>query len=337
MDRIIEQLSKVRFSDSDELDPESFFLRIKLYYEQNHRHKYSEISKVIYEFKDDRIDILRINLTEIKNLVKDDISGLDDKIDKLIDHSDLAEYQRKLIEDVGKEQKVLIKGYQSQIDKTKKQLESIKEEVEKEMIELGKTKSQLDTAREELKQTSEKVNNSYNETFKEIEKLKKDTSGIYTQFITILGIFTAIIIGVFGGMQLLENVMSNMENVKITKLLMFSSLIMGAIFTILYLLLISIAALTNKPIKNCGCNKDKECTHSLFKRHPIYIIGMMSSLYFFVIGTIAHGFGTENLNGLLYLDRLMQNGFNMIIISLSLLLLFIGLIYILNKTPKRKS
>src|SRR5690625_4687838 len=122
MERIINELSKIRFSDSDTLKPESFLLRLKYYYEQNNRHKYSEISKIVYGFKDDSIDIIRINLVEIKRLAHEgEYLDIREKIEKLIDHANLAEYQRKLIEDVGKEQKILIKGYQSVIDNTKKQ------------------------------------------------------------------------------------------------------------------------------------------------------------------------------------------------------------------------
>src|SRR5699024_10211792 len=113
METIINELSKIRFSDSDEIKPESFLLRLKYYYEQNNRHKYSEISKVVYSFKDDSIDILRINLEEIKKLAyKAEYLDIYEKINKLIDHANLAEYQRKLIEDVGKEQKVIIEGFQ---------------------------------------------------------------------------------------------------------------------------------------------------------------------------------------------------------------------------------
>lgn len=309
MDKIVDELSKVRFSDSDKLEPESFFIRIKLYYQQYQRHKYSEISKVVYEFKDDSIDILRINLSEIKEMAYEDGSlDVSEKIDKLIDHADLAEYQRKLIEDVGKEQKVLIEGFQRVILHTRKKLSD--------------TKSELEIAKTELNKTKEEIDASYNKVNGEIGKLKEDTSSIYTQFVTILGIFTAIIIGVFGGMEILGNVMSNIENVKVTKLLMFSSLMMGAIITIIYLLLISIAGLTDKPIRNCGCSKGTECRHSVFKKHPIYIIGMMSSLYLFIIGTIAHGFGTNNLKGMSFLDNLMNNGYSIIVVAILLLVVF---------------
>ncbi len=323
MEQIVEELSKIRFSDSDKIEPESFLIRIQLYYKQNQRHKYSEISKVVYEFKDDSIDILRINLTEIKKMAyENDSFAVSEKIDKLIDHADLAEYQRKLIEDVGKEQKVLIEGFQKVIIHTRRKLSD--------------TKSELETAKKELKKTKDEIDESYDKVNGEIGKLKDDTSGIYTQFVTILGIFTAIIIGVFGGMEILGNVLSNIEDVKVTKLLMFSSLMMGAVITIIYLLLNSIAGLTDKPIRNCGCSKHIECRHSVFKKHPIYIIGMMSSLYLFIIGTIAHGFETKNLNGMSFSDKFISNGFNIIIISLVLLIPFIGLIYFLNRAPKRK-
>lgn len=66
-----------------------------------------------------------------------------------------------------------------------------------------------------------KINNASNET--EI-KIKKE---IYPQFITILGIFTAITFAIFGGMNLLSNLFQNMRN---THASLGQALILASIF-----------------------------------------------------------------------------------------------------------
>src|SRR5699024_4872894 len=106
--------------------------------------------------------------------------------------------------------------------------------------------------------------------------------------VTILGIFTAIMVGIFGGMEIIGNVMNNINNVSTPKLLMFSSLLIGSIITIIYLLLLSVAGMTGKVLRNCGCDNNVNCKHTIFKKHPIYITGMVTSLYLFLIGAASN-------------------------------------------------
>lgn len=293
MEQIVDELSKIRFSDSDKIEPESFFIKIKLYYQKNQRHKYSEISKVVYEFKDDSIDILRINLSEIKKMAYEDGSlDVSKKIDKLIDHADLAEYQRKLIEDVGKEQKVLIEGFQRVLTHTRKKLAETKEETEEAKGELIETKTQLKIAKEELIETKSEINNNYDRVDSEISKLRKDSSGIYTQFVTILGVFAAIIFGAFGGVEILGNVLGNIQDVSTPKLIVFSSFSIAGIVFLLFILMSGIARLTDKNIRSCNCDyHNAECKHSAFTKHPTIII--ISFILFYTAMVGAFGYITE--------------------------------------------
>ena len=57
-----------------------------------------------------------------------------------------------------------------------------------------------------------------------LNKIKED---VYPEFITILGIFTAITFAIFGGMNLLSNLFRNMRN---TRASLGQALILGAIF-----------------------------------------------------------------------------------------------------------
>lgn len=294
LDEILDELSKKRFADSDDMDPESFFYMIKEYYIKNDRHKYSEISKVVYEFKDESIDILRINLKEIKKLVNEndnDNLKLHNKIDKLEDHANLAGYQRTLIENMGKETNFLIKNYQDQLSKTRTELEDARSE-------LKKTKEQFETVNEDLKEAQaqfDKENVNLKETqastvtyfdsvSKKVQELEKGTSNIYTQFVTILGIFSSIIFAAFGGFQILQNTFGNIANVRVGKLITFSSLVMIGIVILLLILLNGISKISRTNVRSCGCKKDETCTHNSVQKYPIFYVSLLCLFYFFTIG-----------------------------------------------------
>lgn len=302
MENLIKELSLKKVVDSSKIG--SFSYQLREYYEDNDRHRYSEVSKVIFSLDDDKVDTLRFNLEAISLKTVD--GSILKNIEKLIDHTDLAQQQKKFIEDQDKELEVLIRGMHKAITKAK--------------TEMTDNKTEFDAAKDKLEERETKVKEEMDNILKEIDEHR---TGIYTQFVTILGIFTAIIIGVFGGIEIIGNVMNNIETVKISKLLMFSSLVMGSIITILYLLLISLSNLTGNPIRSCGCNNGSECKHALIKKHPIYIISMILSLYLFIIGTIAQGFGTNDLKGLLLLDKFMNNGYSIVVVAIIILVIFL--------------
>lgn len=292
LDKILEKLSKRRFADSDDMNPESFFKMIKQYYNENDRHKYSEISKVIYDFKDESIDILRINLEIIKEFVDEDGNlELHSKIDKLVDHANLAEYQRALIENMGKETNFLIRNYQVQLTNTRKEFDEARNE-------LSRTKEQFETVNKDLKEAQkqfveentklEEAQKStlayYEEVSEQVQKLEKGTSNIYTQFVTILGIFSSIIFAAFGGFQILQHTFGNIANVRVGKLITFSSLIMIGIVVLLLILLNGISKLSNTNVRSCGCKKDEVCIHNSVQKYPIFYVSLLCLFYFFIIG-----------------------------------------------------
>lgn len=325
---ILESITRKKLSDSGEDSLESLFLGFKKYYEKNGRHKYSEVSRIIYSLDDSEIDVLTVNLNLLVEYSEGkNENGIIRNIKKLIDHADLAHYQRKYIEDKFKETKVKIEG----INKSNK---SISNELSNSFNELEVVKKDTLEASEKLNKTEEKMERNYNNL---ISKIDEHMSSVYTQFVTILGIFTAIIFGVFGGMEILGNVMSNISTVKMSKLLIFSSLIIGAILTIIYMLLIGIANITNLSIRNCGCKKSECCEHTLFQKHPIYLIGMISSLYLFIIGIIAHEYERIDLRGIPYLNKFMENEYSLIVSAIVLLIVLIFMFYYINKKTQKNS
>lgn len=308
MKDILKMMTKSKILDSDVPGQESIFFSLKTYYERNKRHKYSEVSRYIYSLDDSEIDVLAVNLNLIVKFAKDkNEEDIILNINKLIDHTDLAHFQRKHIENEVKKNERLLRGIHRSTLKVRTESKKLTEE-------LLETKKELDE--------------NFNKITTDIDNHKSST---YTQFVTILGIFTAITFGVFGGMEILGNVMSNIVEVRIAKLLIFSSLIIGSILTILYILLTGISNIIGLPNRSCGCEGNSKCNHTPFQKHPIYFTGMITTSYLFVIGIVTHGYNTNNLKGIPILDNLMSEGSGIYILSFLLFIVIIGLLYLLNR------
>ena len=82
------------------------------------------------------------------------------------------------------------------------------------------------------------------ETEKKFKKVKGNLDRIYAEFITLLGIFTAIAFSVFGGMETLSSLFSKLsfKNPRITTgfVLIIAAIIAGVIYGILFILMESI-------------------------------------------------------------------------------------------------
>ena len=144
-----------------------------------------------------------------------------------------------------------------------------------------KINSEVVSSREQLKT----VLHDYEQTRNEVEDLNKAKTRIYTEFVTILGVFTTIIFATFGGLSILKNVLGNIEEVPTEKLMVFSSLTVSTIILLLFILLSGIARLTGLNIRSCGCDsKDKNCPHNVFQKHPTIIISNLILFYVFLMG-----------------------------------------------------
>lgn len=108
-----------------------------------------------------------------------------------------------------------------------------------------------------------------------ITEVRNMKSGIYTDFIAILGVFSAFVFVMFGGIEIARAVFDvgdDLQTMDLSKIITVSSLMMIAILTLMYSLLLWIARITGKEFGNCmSC--DKGCKHKwrhLFMRHSFY-------------------------------------------------------------------
>lgn len=118
-----------------------------------------------------------------------------------------------------------------------------------EIIEID---NQLKNHKETLDSVNTKLNNSNKQTENEIEyKIKKN---VYSEFITILGIFTAITFAIFGGINTINSISSNLHisssNPQNLGNLLIAAAVLGIVlFGVIVVLFSGIAKITEKDYK----------------------------------------------------------------------------------------
>lgn len=114
-------------------------------------------------------------------------------------------------------------------DRMKKSFEYDMKNAEATLALLGKTLTDTKIEMVKLKKQEK-------EATEKIEQLQMSTNSIYAQFVTILGIFSAIVLSVFGGLQLITSSFENLYRLPAWKAVLMSSIIAIAVLSMLFLL-----------------------------------------------------------------------------------------------------
>lgn len=249
IERLLSSLIELDATDS-KYDEDVKQLRDRFidYYKENERHLYSDISRFLYEklSADDEENsaYLYENISNVHTLLKiydkEHNSEFAKNISKLDDHIKLE--QLRFSELSEKEQK-------------------INNELSNKITTFRQDFSKLTSDFEDQKKNFEDQKNK-------LKDQKKNIDGLNSQIIAILGIFSAIIITFFGGINFLQGTLSAMNTANTYKLVLVVSLVGLVMFNIIFLLLNFIAKLTNKPIKApCKCehydHENNKCTNSI--------------------------------------------------------------------------
>lgn len=112
---------------------------------------------------------------------------------------------------------------------------------------------------------------------KKIEELQKSNEQMVSNFINILGIFAAILMGAFGAIQGFTSLYKNANNLSIGKIFIISSIGASSVILILFLLLNAIAKLTGKTLSNQENGK-------LLLRYPTLVITFYIIIAILLIG-----------------------------------------------------
>lgn len=172
---------------------------------------------------------------------------------------------------------------------------------------------QLEETQNKLKDMDGKFKNLSKSLDLVEQQAQEKADKLVVQFITILGIFAAIMMGTIGSFQSFASIFSNAENIPIGKTLIISAAGASGVSLILFLLLHAISKLTSFPLSNCDCQKRKKgkqsaiglvaasfrksilgedsesepkCTCSLFNKYPTIFIVNYLFYYIAVTGFI---------------------------------------------------
>lgn len=139
-----------------------------------------------------------------------------------------------------------------------------------------------------------------------------------SNFISILGIFAAIMMATFGAIQGFSAIYTNESQYNMTQILLISSFGLFALISVIYLLLYSISKLVDKEF-----GQDIYYQKNIFIKHPIYSHTVLISLMISLL-TLTHLLKIDPPD---YLpEHLMNNAWQYTI----LVIIFISVLYYLN-------
>lgn len=262
LENILSNISEIQTYELTEDKKDELISELEYFYEKNQRHQYSDIAKYIYSNQNDLDEYLMSNLIELYVHCKN--PNTKSKIFKIIDHIKLETIRLQFLEGNNKRQ-----IYQNMLNMENTLGRPFK-----------KFTNEFYTFKEEMNGINEVVDTLGDK----VERSESKLNNFNMQSITILGIFSGIVMAFFGGMSFFNEVLSNIDKVSIYRLSFITLLIGFILFNVFFFFMYYIARLVDKPIRNeCideNCNKcNKKC--NLFKKlKKLYPISFYMNSFF---------------------------------------------------------
>ena len=242
-DKLIEllfELSKTQDIFREKKKRSDIFLKLEeIYYipgsDEYFRHFYSDILSTLTQIDSDdnegSLDVLAVNMQAIKdgyqavNYDGDKLIDISKSIIKLFDHTNLE---------------VARINYTKQLNNaTKSDLASTKELLKKQREEFDNTKSETETIQNTLREETEKAN----------KKIEDNQKQMQNEYVTILGIFAAIVLAFTGGMTFSSSVLNNISKASVYRLSLISFIIGLVFFNLIWVLIDFVRDINGKTIR----------------------------------------------------------------------------------------
>lgn len=213
------------------------------FYNENHRHSYSEITKYItsldggIEYMNKIIPIL----VNIRETIKETQPNIYNNVSKLIDHIQLEivriQYTNELINKVTQNKFLelsnqvigLFDGMNSKLD-CLDSLTSKMEVFQQDYLLLDRQMQAIDTK-------SKQANEQAESAMKNAENAKIKVENAQNESIAILGIFASVVLAFVGGLTFSTSILQNISNASIYKITFVSCGIALVLINIIYMLL----------------------------------------------------------------------------------------------------
>ena len=163
-----------------------------------------------------------------------------------------------------------------------KELTEANNELKEVNSEYKKANDELKKANDELK----KVNKEYKQASGKLKKASANLNNSSSNFISMLGVFSALIFGVFGGFDAFKSIFSNINKASVTMIIINSSILMIGLIILIFLLIQSISILSGKTFLACGCKNTSKCSHDFYERYPLFSFSISLFLFILVLGLV---------------------------------------------------
>lgn len=224
MKELLRTIGSAEIETNDQLN--SLCNTVRQYYIDNKRHKYSEVSTFLMETSD--IEYLLENLRKIQVSLNESKNDEEDakRVFKLIDHITL------------------------ELNRTKYNSKNFSEmQVSAMNFVLNNAMKEIKTSNDELRlEQKQKIDEEVEEFRKETKGLKGKVEDSYTQFVAILGIFSAIVMVFFGGMTAFSSLFTTMQYISRYKLVFITTLVGMLIFNFIFMFFYILAKLLGREI-----------------------------------------------------------------------------------------
>lgn len=234
MEEILEELISLDESKDSNYDDEidRISKELILYYDNKGRHLYSEVSAFLYKFKDreENLEYIYRNIKKIHNVFID------------CGNKDYAINALKLEDHIRLE---LLR------------FDNLKQAQEKNALELS---TKIDDETIKFEQEINKYEKKFNKLRKSYRTMRDNIDGLNSQIISVIGIFSAIVITFFGGINFLESVLNSIGKVSKYRFVLGALIVGFVMFNTIFMLLNFISKLTEKNIRSeCRYYKDGRC------------------------------------------------------------------------------
>lgn len=242
---------------------------------------YNYIAEFVFENENSREDneILNENIRLLLEGYSEETKGILSKnLDKIKTNYSLSQVQRDYIlrsskqaEDIAVQLSSIIKDFKPIVDEVDEQVKESKKTMDSINAETNTMNEEMSVIR------------------KDINEVRSMKSGIYTDFIAILGVFSAFIFVMFGGIEIARAVFDvgdDLTKLDLSRVITISSVMLIGVLILMYSLLLWIARITDKKLGVCYNSKCTDgCVHPylhLLSRHPFFfsIVASLAAITF---------------------------------------------------------
>lgn len=223
---------------------------------------YDQIASAVYknENSDENNEILFGNILLILSSYEgNSYENLEKNLRKIQNNYTLAQVQKAYIIKNSENARILLQDLKSSLKKLLQQTE------------------QFEVSNTNLSQQMNVIETTVKGTQKELDDIHDTKSSIYTDFIAILGVFSAFVFVLFGGIEVARAVFDigdDLQTMDLSKMITISCLMLIGVLTLLYSLLLWIARITDKKIGHCMVEEcENGCKHKwkhFYMRHSFY-------------------------------------------------------------------